>query len=132
MSKLNELLIFESENAYESAYDLPVKKNFSSPKIYSANGDLKKRWYIYFSYRDPKSGKLERVTPFYGNANTYKTKEERLSVLVAYRKVLLRLLKQGYNPYKDNTELYLQLQSKESQKKPQNLVKEEKISPKAV
>jgi integrase len=132
MSNLNELLIFESENAYESAYDLPVKKNFSSPKIYSANGDLKKRWYIYFSYRNPKSGRLERITPFYGNANTYKTKEERLSVLVAYRKVLLRLLKQGYSPYKDNTDLYLQLQSKQAAKKSQHVETEEKRNPKAV
>jgi hypothetical protein len=74
-----------------------VKRNFSTPKIYSANGDLKKRWYIYFSYRDPHTGKLKRVTPFYGNANKHKTKEERLSVLVMYRKVLVRLLKQGYN-----------------------------------
>jgi integrase len=54
------------------------------------------------------------VTPFYGNANNYKTKEERLSVLVTYRKVLIKLLKQGYNPYANNTELYLQLKSKEN------------------
>jgi hypothetical protein len=52
MLNLNELLTFESENAYESAYDLPVRRNFSNPKIYPANGDLKKRWYLYFSYRD--------------------------------------------------------------------------------
>jgi integrase len=115
MSTLNEFVIFECQNEYESAYDLPIKRNFSNPKIYSANGDLKKRWYIYFSYRNPKSGKLKRVTPFYGNVNKYKTKEERLSVLVTYRKVLLKLLKQGYNPYVDNTELYLQIHSKESQ-----------------
>ncbi|ALJ04511.1 hypothetical protein APS56_04865 [Pseudalgibacter alginicilyticus] len=132
MLNLNELLTFESENAYESAYDLPVKRNFSNPKIYSANGDLKKRWYLYFSYRDPKSGKLKRVTPFYGNANKYKTKEERLSVLVTYRKVLLRLLKQGYNPYSDNTELYLKLQSKETVKESQGLEQEQNNNTKAV
>jgi integrase len=132
MSTLNELLIFGSENAYESAYDLPVKRNFSTPKIYSANGDLKKRWYIYFSYRDPHTGKLKRVTPFYGNANKHKTKEERLSVLVTYRKVLVRLLKQGYNPYVDNSELYLKTHSKESIKEPQVLDQEESDIPIAV
>ncbi|MFK7813377.1 MAG: hypothetical protein AB8B59_12870 [Maribacter sp.] len=47
------------ENEYESAYNLPVKKIFSKPKIYSAKGDLTKRWYVYFSYRNPKSGKME-------------------------------------------------------------------------
>src|SRR5210317_98561 len=99
MSTLKELLIFGSENAYESAYDLSIKKNFSNPKIYSANGDLKKRWYIYFSYRNPETGKLKRVTPFYGNVNKYKTKEQRFEALTVYRKVLLKLLKQGYNPF---------------------------------
>jgi integrase len=117
MSTLKELIILDAQNEYESAYDLSVKRNFSNPKIYSANGDLKKRWYLYFSFRDPKNGKMKRVTPFYGNANKYKTKEERLSVLVTYRKVLLRLLKQGYNPYLDNTERYKQIHSKESKEK---------------
>ena len=105
MPSFNELLTFE----YESAYDLSVKRSFSIPKIYSANGDLKKRWYIYFSFRDPKNEKLERQTPFYGNANKYKTKEDRISVLVTYRNVLLRLLKQGCNPYSDNLELHQSL-----------------------
>ena len=112
MINFNELIALEYENEYESAYDLSVKRNFSNPKIYSASGDLTKRWYVYFSFRDPKSGKLKRLTPFYGNANKYKTKEDRMSVLVTYRKVLLRLLKQGYNPYTDNTELHQRLTSK--------------------
>ncbi|WP_419212595.1 tyrosine-type recombinase/integrase [Maribacter sp. X9] len=112
MLSFNELLTFEYENEYESAYDLSVKRNFSIPKIYSANGDLSKRWYIYFSFRDPKNGKLERQTPFYGNANKYRTKEDRMSVLVTYRKVLLRLLGQGYSPYSDNIELHKSLNAK--------------------
>ncbi|MDO7174263.1 tyrosine-type recombinase/integrase [Mariniflexile sp. AS56] len=132
MSTLNELVTFENQNEYESAYDLSIKRNFSPPKIYNANGDLKKRWYIYFSFRDPKSGKLKRITPFYGNANKYKTKEERLSVLVTYRKVLLKLLKQGYNPYADNTELYHQLQAKETVKKTLVLDQKQNNTPKAI
>lgn len=116
MSTLKELIIFDAQSEYESAYDLSNKRNFSNPKIYSAQGDLEKRWYVYFSFRDPDSGKMKRITPFYGNANKYKTKEDRLSVLVTYRKVLLRLLKQGYNPFVDNTELYTQRTSKKSTK----------------
>ncbi|MBT8318077.1 MAG: site-specific integrase, partial [Lutibacter sp.] len=101
MSILNEFLIFES--AYDFAYDLLMKSNYSNPKIYTANGDLNKRWYVYFSYRNPKTGRLKRVTPFYGEAHKYKTKEDRLFVLSAYRKKILGLLKQGYNPFVDNT-----------------------------
>ncbi|SFZ91336.1 Site-specific recombinase XerD [Flaviramulus basaltis] len=112
MSTFKQILTFAYESEYESAYDLSTKKLFSSPKIYTANGNLSKRWYVYFSFRDPNTGKLKRLTPFYGTANTYKTKEERMEVLTVYRKVLLKLLKQGYNPFKDNTALYQKLQGK--------------------
>tara|TARA_R110000787_G_scaffold70646_9_gene157072 strand:- start:6617 stop:6808 length:192 start_codon:yes stop_codon:yes gene_type:complete len=56
------MLKFETvlADAYKSAYDSPLKKKFSDPKIYTANGDLKKRWYIYFSYRDPLTNRLKR------------------------------------------------------------------------
>ncbi len=110
MKNIKQILNFAYDNAYESAYDLTVKKNFSTPKIYSAKGDLLKRWYVYFSFRDPNTSKLKRITPFYGIANDYKTKEERMEVLLVYRKVLLKLLQQGYNPYEDNTDLHRQLQ----------------------
>lgn len=102
MPSLNEMLNFE----YESEYDLSQKKLYSDPKIYSANGDLSKRWYVYFSYRNPKTGKLKRLAPIYGIVNTHKTKEARLSILVSYRKSLLKYLKRGYNPYEDNLKLH--------------------------
>lgn len=112
MSTLNELLTVEYENEYKSAYDLTPKKSFSNPKIYTAKGDLKKRWYVYFSFREPKSGKLKRLTPIYGNANTFKTKEDRLAVLTAYRIGLLKLLRDGYSPFEDNSDLYLRKKEK--------------------
>ena len=112
MLTTKQLLTFAYHIEYESAYDLSQKRNFSLPKIYTAKGDLSKRWYVYFSYRHPQTGKLKRITPFYGNVNNYKTKEERLEVLTVYRKTLLKLLKQGYNPFLDNTELYDKLNSK--------------------
>ncbi|WP_149277660.1 tyrosine-type recombinase/integrase [Pareuzebyella sediminis] len=121
MPDFKDLFTFESENEYESAYDLAKERNFSRPKIYSGKGDLKKRWYVYFSFRDPKTGKMKRQTPFYGIANKFKTKEDRLSVLVTYRKVLLRLLKEGYDPYGDNTELHDRLKAKSKPDKDQDI-----------
>jgi integrase len=106
MSTLNEILTFEHENEHDSEHDPYLKKNFSVPKIYNANGDLGKRWYVYFSFRNPKSGKLQRMKNIYGKASTYTTKEDRLSVLTAYRKSLLALLKEGFNPFEDNTTLF--------------------------
>ena len=123
MFTIEQILTLAYKSEYESAYDLTAKKKFSNPKVYTANGNLKKRWYVYFSFRDPNSGKLKRLTPFYGNANQYKTKEERMEVLIVYQKVLLRLLKQGYNPFLDNTEVHKKLHSKntETQTKPSSL-----------
>ena len=106
MLNFNAILEEEYKSAYESAYDLPLKKQFSNPKIYSAKGDLSKRWYVYFSYRNPSTGKLTRQTPFYGNVNTFKTKEERMLALSIYRMTILKFLKQGYSPYEDNTALH--------------------------
>lgn len=98
MQKINVNLL----NAYANAYDLTLKKTYSNPKIYTAKGDLNKRWYIYFSFRNPKTGALERQTPIYGGANHYKTKEERLEILNTYRTSLIKLLEQGLSPYENN------------------------------
>jgi integrase len=118
MLNFKALIQTEYTNAYESAYDLTLKKEFSTPKIYTANNDISKRWYVYFSYRNPHTGKLKRQTAIYGNANTFKTKEERLAVLITYQKVLNKLLKQGYNPYKDNTSRYRELNNNQQTQQP--------------
>ncbi|TYB77952.1 tyrosine-type recombinase/integrase [Bizionia saleffrena] len=118
MHNIFDYLSQELQNEYESEYDLSLKKNFSTPKIYSGNGDLNKRWYVYFSYRDPDSGKLKRQTAIYANANKFKTKEDRLSVLVTYRKSLLKLLKKGYSPYSDNTLVFQGIIDKDKKSMP--------------
>lgn len=89
-------------NEYRTAYDLTAKRNYSIPKIYDANGDLTKRWYVYFSFRNPTTGLLTKQTPIYGIANTFKTKAERYEILNAYRKSLLALLEKGMSPYEKN------------------------------
>jgi hypothetical protein len=38
---------------------LSAKSNFSVPKIYTAKGDLSKRWYVNFSFRNPETNKKE-------------------------------------------------------------------------
>lgn len=106
MQTLNDFLTLEHDLEHNSEHILIQKKEYSIPKIYDAKGDLNKRWYVYFSYRDPKTNKLKRQKNIYGYANNYKNKEDRLTVLTSYRKQLLKLLKKGYNPFNDNTELY--------------------------
>ncbi|WP_040281018.1 tyrosine-type recombinase/integrase [Psychroserpens damuponensis] len=106
MITFNDFITNEHDLEHDSEHDLAHKKDFSPPKIYNANGDLTKRWYVYFSYRDPKSGKLVRQKNIYGTANSFKTKEDRLALLSRYRRRLLKLLQQGFNPTIDNTEYY--------------------------
>jgi integrase len=108
MTKFNVFLL----NEYRNAYVLTAKKNYSTPKIYDANGDLSKRWYLYFSFRNPQTGLLAKQTPIYGNANAFKTKQERYEILNAYRKSLLALLEEGLSPYDDITYLNEELFAK--------------------
>ena len=108
MLSIYELVTLEFQNEHDLEHDLEHKTKFSTPKIFDANGDLSKRWYVYYSYRNPKTGKLKRMKNIYGNAHRFKTKEARYSVLNLYKKRLLKFLKDGYNPFKDNTAFHLQ------------------------
>ena len=117
MSNFNKFLTFDSQDTY----DLQMKKNYSNPKIYDANGDISKRWYVYFSYRDPATGKLKRMAPFYGEANKYKTKSDRMFVFVIYRHKIKAFLERGYNPFENNSELF--------QKEKQGIIKPKEVLP---
>ncbi|HLF53526.1 tyrosine-type recombinase/integrase [Flavobacterium sp.] len=98
MSKIRQLL----SNEYANAYDLSYKKKFSQPKIYDANGDLTIRWYVYFSFRNPKTDKLERQPPIYSGVNQFKTLRERNAAIKILRNAVATILENGYNPYDDN------------------------------
>ncbi|SFD31834.1 Site-specific recombinase XerD [Algibacter lectus] len=128
MSNLNRILTFEHESEHDLEHSLPLKNLFSAPKIYNAKGDLSKRWYVYFSYRNPKTGKLQRMQNVYGKANKYTTKEDRLFVLTVYKRSLLKLLKEGFNPFEDNTALLAKRNAKvkRSNAKPSSEVDTEK------
>ena len=124
MFNLNSYLAKEHENEHVLEHSLSKKKKFSAPKIYSANGDLNKRWHVYYSYRNPETGMLERMKNVYGIANRYKTKEDRLAVLSVYRMKLLNLLKEGFNPFEDNNERYQKREEKKNPSKSETISKE--------
>ena len=84
-----------------------MKKNYSIPKIYHGGDDydIKKRWYVYYSFRNPESGKLVRQSPIFANFNRlHKTKKERLKIFKILRETLEHLLKDGYSPYENQSE----------------------------
>ena len=101
-----------------------MKLNFSSPKIYTGGvlisewsklsklqkkEALSKDWFVYYSYRNPKTQKLQRQSYIKAGVNKLKTKRERIAFLRTMQKALLQLLQAGFNPYQDNSALEAEL-----------------------
>ncbi|UUC45596.1 tyrosine-type recombinase/integrase [Flavobacterium cerinum] len=103
MSKILEIL----QTAYATAYDLKqINLNYSGPKVYNANGNIKKRWYVYYSYRNPKTGKLTRQPGLYLEVNKmFKTFESRTLAFDILKKAIEKLLIAGFNPYKEKLDI---------------------------
>ena len=99
MSKIIALLT----NEHASAHVLSLKKKYSTPNIYDANGDLSKRWYVYYSYRNPATDKLERQTPIYAGVNKFKNLKERKNAIKILAKAVENILENGFNPYDEDS-----------------------------
>jgi hypothetical protein len=71
MSSISLLLL----SVHKNVHDFPMKTNYSEPKMYTGGVDISKwsklttvhqntalqaDWYIYYSFRDPFTGKLKR------------------------------------------------------------------------
>lgn len=97
-----------------------MKLNYSEPKIYTGGVDinswsmlsklekkqaLTKQWYVYYSFRNPETNKLERQTSIKGGANRYKDKKSRYYILKKLQESLSYVLSEGFNPYQDNSSL---------------------------
>lgn len=90
-------------NAYTNAYAMKNRGLYSTPKIYDANGDMTKRWYVYFSFRNPQTGKMERQTPIYLGVNKFKKLSERKEAIKILRDTLEKGLANGtINPYENS------------------------------
>ena len=92
----NLLRYLQSEHDFE--HDLKEKKKYSEPKIYDADGDLSKRWYVYFSFRKTADLTLIRF-PNNIYAPQHLDKKERLQWLKTIQRNLSILLKDGFDPY---------------------------------
>ena len=105
---------------HKNVHSLPMK-NFNEPKIYTGGVDIEhwndlsraqkkkaldKRWYLYYSFRNPETGKMVRQPNISMNVNRMKTKTERMEFLNGLKIQLKLVLETGYNPYKVNQDLY--------------------------
>ena len=123
---------------HENVHDFTMKLHFSEPKIFTGGVAisewsklskaeqkiaLDKDWYIYYSFRDPQTNTLKRQPNIKAGVNKFKTKNERIAILKTLQRNLQLLLEKGFSPYKDNSELELQLYNKE-----ENIEKHRKTS----
>lgn len=100
-------------NAYKSVpVKVPViylKHLYSKPKIYipkkEVNGVLKptleKSWYVYYYYRNPYTGKMQKFIEKRG-INREKSLSNRNKMANILRKAVVRWLQDGYNPFVSN------------------------------
>ncbi|SFB72575.1 hypothetical protein SAMN04487907_101274 [Zunongwangia mangrovi] len=83
------------------------KKKYSEVKIYIPKKKGRKsvapgdKWYVYFYWRDPETGKMNIKCKYYRGINQKKTVAEREEVAKAYQRSYQMLLEQGWNPLKN-------------------------------
>lgn len=61
-------------------------------------GDLTRRWYVYYQYRNPNTGKLDDFKVYKG-VNRVKTVTERRKKLKQLKVAMERLLDDGFSPF---------------------------------
>jgi len=68
------------------------------PKLYDGNGDIKKQWFIYFSYRNPTDNVMTRFRVFEGFGTLY-TKKARYAHANKMIAEYSARLNSGWNPF---------------------------------
>jgi integrase len=76
------------------------KKIAILPEINNCSGDLSKKWFIYFSYRDPRNDKMQRFKVYEG-LHKIKDFEERTEAAEELKQEYKSKLKNGWNPFSD-------------------------------
>lgn len=78
------------------------KKLVILPKLNDAGGDLSKKWFVYYSVRDPRTDKMERFKDHAGLGCPEES--ERRSLATEKIRALTEKLKRGWTPFLDDTE----------------------------
>lgn len=78
-----------------------MKKLFTYPQYYNYRGELSKKWFVYYSYRNPFTGKMQRIREYEGL--TIGTAKERNAAAKKLVHTITQKLNAGYNPFMDNT-----------------------------
>lgn len=74
------------------------RTKYKLPEIYDAGGDVSKQWFVFYSFRDPETGKFKRFKVF-RDINQTKLKGERIERAKAIRQMVSELLSDGFDPF---------------------------------
>lgn len=85
--------------------------NYKPAQIYTANKDIKKTWYVFYSYLDPTTGKFKRFIEKRG-INRFKTVKDRMLEATNLRDAINIELKEGFNPFSNVQNAVQELNSK--------------------
>jgi integrase len=111
-------LLIALQSAYKNVYKV---KPYSDVRIYpSIIGEKSRftkeekveltktgvRWYVYFEYLDPLTGKMKRQNPITLGVNRdFPNFDQRRKRILIIKEEIENLLSNGYSPYPNNTEL---------------------------
>jgi integrase len=141
MSSISLLLLKVHDNVHE----LTMKLNYSDPKFYTGGVNiskwsslsktekksaLSKNWYLYYSYRNPETGKLERQSNIKAGINNFKDYRSRVKILKQLKQALIILLEKGYSPFSKH-EIHLEDLSNSNLDIKQKFTKVKKVGSKA-
>ena len=77
------------------------KKIAILPKLYDGCGNIRKKWFVYFSYRNPADNRMTRFRVFEGFGTIFTKKERYAHAEVMIEKYTAKL-NQGWNPFEED------------------------------
>lgn len=82
------------------------KKIAILPEVNNCGGDLSKKWFVYYSYRDPRNDKMKRFKAYQG-LHKIKDYDRRMAAAIALKEEYAEKLKNGWNPFlADDSAIY--------------------------
>jgi len=74
--------------------------NFKLAKLYDADGNLAARWFVFYYFKNPVTGKYQRFVEYI--SQKYQTRQQRYDHAREVRKEINNKLNQGWNPLLQN------------------------------
>lgn len=72
-------------------------ENFKPAKVFDADGDLSQRWFVFYYFKNPDTGKYERFREMI--SASFKTRSDRYAKGKELKDAMNKRLREGFNPF---------------------------------